>query len=82
LHERFRRRLFDRFPFELVGRPESAGPATGSAKAHKLEQARLIAHAFGDPPPDPASVLQTPSADPQKNTREESQRENLTAQQN
>ena len=48
-HERLRRRMFDRFPFELVSRPESASPATGSAQAHKLEQARLLARAFHEP---------------------------------
>ncbi len=57
LHERFGRNLLNRFPFDLVSRPESASPATGSASAHKLEQAQLIARAFGDPEPRPATVL-------------------------
>jgi 2-oxoglutarate dehydrogenase E1 component len=57
LHERLGRKLFSRFPFDLVSRPESASPATGSAKAHKLEQARIIARAFGDPEPDAAAAL-------------------------
>ena len=57
LHERFGRKLFNRFPFDLVSRPESASPATGSANAHKLEQARLVARSFGDPEPDAATVL-------------------------
>ena len=60
LHERFGRKLFNRLPFDVVSRPESASPATGSAKAHKLEQARLIARAFGDPEPDAAAVLSPP----------------------
>ena len=57
LHERFRRNLFDRFPFDLVSRPESASPATGSANAHKLEQGRLVARAFGDQEPEDATLL-------------------------
>ena len=57
LHEQFGRKLFNRFPFDLVSRPKSASPATGSANAHKLEQAQLIARAFGDPEPDAATVL-------------------------
>ncbi len=47
LHEKFGKRLFNRFPFALVSRDESASPATGSAHAHKLEQAKLIQRAFG-----------------------------------
>jgi len=57
LHERFGRKLFDRFPLNLVSRAESASPATGSASAHKLEQAQLVARAFGDPEPDATTVL-------------------------
>jgi len=60
LHERFRRKLFDRFPFALVSRAESASPATGSANAHKIEQAQLIARAFGDPEPGIETVLTLP----------------------
>jgi 2-oxoglutarate dehydrogenase E1 component len=48
LHEKFGKKLFDRFPFALVSRVESASPATGSAHAHKLEQANLVRRAFGD----------------------------------
>jgi 2-oxoglutarate dehydrogenase E1 component len=48
LHERLGRRLFDQFAFAAIARPESASPATGSARAHKLEQASLLARAFGD----------------------------------
>ena len=47
LRERFGNRLFDRHPFDLVSRPESASPATGSAHAHKLEQERLVRRALG-----------------------------------
>ena len=57
LHERFGRKLLHRFPFDLVSRPESASPATGSANAHKIEQAQLVARAFGDPEPDATTVL-------------------------
>ena len=38
--------LSDRFPLSVVSRPESASPATGSDKAHKLEQAKLMDEAF------------------------------------
>jgi 2-oxoglutarate dehydrogenase E1 component len=51
LHDRFGKKLLSRFPFALVSRFESASPATGSAGAHKLEQARLVARAFGDREP-------------------------------
>jgi hypothetical protein len=51
LHERFGKRLLGRFPFALVSRFESASPATGSAHTHKLQQAQLLARAFGDREP-------------------------------
>jgi len=57
LHEKFGKHLFGKFPFALIGRVESASPATGSAHAHKLEQAQLIARAFGDPEPGSETVL-------------------------
>ncbi len=38
--------LLGRFPLSVVSRPESASPATGSDKAHKLEQAKLMNEAF------------------------------------
>ena len=57
LHEHFGKKLFNRFPFALVSRFESASPATGSAHAHKLEQAHLLARAFGDPEPGPEKVF-------------------------
>jgi 2-oxoglutarate dehydrogenase E1 component len=47
LHERFSTKLLGRFPLRLVSRPESASPATGSHAAHRLEQAQLLARAFG-----------------------------------
>jgi len=56
LHEKFGRRIADRLPLAMVSRSESASPATGSSGAHKLEQARLIARAFGDPAPDAGKV--------------------------
>jgi len=57
LHERFGQNIFKRFPINLVSRPESASPASGSANAHKLEQAHLVARAFGDLEPDAALIL-------------------------
>ncbi len=47
---RFGATLCGRLPFQLVSRPESASPATGSAGAHKLEQEQLIQRAFGKDP--------------------------------
>jgi 2-oxoglutarate dehydrogenase E1 component len=41
-------RLFNRFPLTGIARPESASPATGSAKAHKIEQERLLVSAFSE----------------------------------
>jgi 2-oxoglutarate dehydrogenase E1 component len=35
-------------PFDGVSRPASASPATGSASAHKLEQAKLLRAALGE----------------------------------
>ena len=40
-------RLFGRFAWRAVARPESASPATGSNAAHKIEQALLMDQAFG-----------------------------------
>jgi len=36
------------FPFEYVGREESASPATGSHRIHEAEQRRLVDTAFGE----------------------------------
>ncbi|MBI5686348.1 MAG: 2-oxoglutarate dehydrogenase E1 component [Verrucomicrobia bacterium] len=47
LRGRFGESLFGRLPFSAVARPPSASPAAGSSRAHKLEQARLIAQALG-----------------------------------
>ncbi|MGH7828735.1 MAG: 2-oxoglutarate dehydrogenase E1 component, partial [Candidatus Binatia bacterium] len=47
LRVRLGERLFDRLPFSVISRPESASPATGSATRHKREQERLLAAAFG-----------------------------------
>jgi 2-oxoglutarate dehydrogenase E1 component len=57
LHEKFGRKLFNRFPFAPVSRIESASPATGSSHAHKLQQAQLVACAFGDPEPSADAVF-------------------------
>ena len=71
LHEHFGRKLFDRFPFARISRHESASPATGSAHAHKLEQAQLIARAFGDPEPNAEAVFaaKKPETQPAKNPK-------------
>jgi 2-oxoglutarate dehydrogenase E1 component len=65
LHERFGKTLFNRLPFALISRFESASPATGSSRAHKLEQAQLVARAFGDPEPGAADVFVTKSSETQ-----------------
>jgi 2-oxoglutarate dehydrogenase complex dehydrogenase (E1) component-like enzyme len=36
------------YPWRCVSRPQSASPATGSAKRHAREQARLVAEAFDE----------------------------------
>ncbi len=72
LHDRFGKKLLGRFPFALVSRSESASPATGSAGAHKLEQAQIIARAFGDREPDRNVVMpQTQQATAAKNSGEQ-----------
>lgn len=38
--------LAERWPIAAVTRPEGASPATGSKKAHALEQAELLQAAF------------------------------------
>jgi 2-oxoglutarate dehydrogenase E1 component len=57
LHEHFGKRMLIDRPFALISRVEAASPATGSSHAHKLEQARLLARAFGDPEPTPEQVF-------------------------
>ncbi len=47
LRSRFGHRVFNRFPFSGVYRPESASPATGSKSSHKLEQQILNTTALG-----------------------------------
>ena len=37
-----------RFPLSLVSRPESASPATGSLRSHKLEEREILAQAFAN----------------------------------
>ena len=39
--------LLGKYPWTCVSRPLSASPAAGSEKRHKMEQAKLIADAFG-----------------------------------
>ncbi len=36
-------------PIQLVSRPPSASPASGSATRHKLEQEQLVREALGEP---------------------------------
>lgn len=48
---RFGNRLFDRLPFSVVARPESASPATGSKAIHKQEQHQLLEEAFAQAAP-------------------------------
>jgi 2-oxoglutarate dehydrogenase E1 component len=47
LRVRFGNELQGKYPFQGVSRPASASPATGSANAHRLEQAELIRNALG-----------------------------------
>jgi len=51
LRYRLGERLFDRYPFDGLTRPQSASPATGSANAHKLEQERILNAALGSGSP-------------------------------
>jgi 2-oxoglutarate dehydrogenase E1 component len=48
LRAQFGEKLFGRFPFTGIYRPESASPATGSHRQHKQEQAEIIARSFGE----------------------------------
>jgi hypothetical protein len=65
LHEKFGKHLFGKFPFAPVSRFESASPAAGSSHAHKLEQAQLVARAFGDPEPSDDEVFATKESETQ-----------------
>jgi 2-oxoglutarate dehydrogenase E1 component len=65
LRGRFDDTLLGHWPLQLISRPESASPATGSARAHKLEQEQLIQRAFGDDTPTERE------AEPTRRTREE-----------
>ncbi len=73
LHEKFGKHLFGRFPFALISRFESASPATGSSHAHKLEQAQLIARAFGDPEPSAEQVFAAKKSETAEPDSEKSQ---------
>jgi 2-oxoglutarate dehydrogenase E1 component len=46
LRARFGEKLFGKYPFRSVTRPEAATPASGAHSSHKLEQERLLAAAF------------------------------------
>jgi len=48
---RLGKKLFGKWRMYGISRPESASPATGSAGAHKVEQALLIEQAFSWAPP-------------------------------
>jgi 2-oxoglutarate dehydrogenase E1 component len=45
-----------------VGRPESASPAEGSIRRHKIEQARILATALASPPNLPTKVRRVAQA--------------------
>lgn len=45
---RFGETMLGRFRLSGISREESSSPATGSMSSHKLEQARLVAQAFGE----------------------------------
>jgi 2-oxoglutarate dehydrogenase E1 component len=47
LRVKFGEKLFNRLPFSVISRSESASPATGSGSSHKQEQKQLLAGAFG-----------------------------------
>ena len=72
LHDRFGKKLLGRFPFAPVSRFESASPATGSAGAHKLEQAQLVARAFGDREPNINDLF--PAKNPAIQSKKEGQK--------
>jgi 2-oxoglutarate dehydrogenase E1 component len=55
---RLGRRLFDRWPFSVVGRAESSSPAAGSANTHRLEQERILEAALGAAPLSAAKDLE------------------------
>jgi 2-oxoglutarate dehydrogenase E1 component len=46
LHDRFGRTLLGRWPLDVVSRPCSASPATGSKASHELEQEKLLDKVF------------------------------------
>jgi len=45
---RFGDKILERWPFAGITRPTSASPACGSPKAHRREQADLLARALGE----------------------------------
>ncbi len=47
LRARMGSHVFGRLPLSFAGRAESASPATGSHRAHEMEQEQLITQAFG-----------------------------------
>lgn len=52
----------DRWPIQVVSRPESASPSTGSKKMHKIEERELFAAAMGEPSDVPRSALKSSNA--------------------
>jgi len=48
MRKRFGDRILGRLPLQVISRPESASPATGSHSSHKLEQDRVVRQAFGE----------------------------------
>jgi len=49
LRFRYCPKLYGRWPFCAVARPNASSPSTGSSNSHKLEQRELIEKAFTDP---------------------------------
>ncbi len=48
IYRHLSRALPDRFSLDYVARPESASPATGSARVHQQEQQELIERSFAE----------------------------------
>ena len=46
IRARFGESLFERFPLQIISRPEAATPASGALSSHKIEQERLLSSAF------------------------------------
>jgi hypothetical protein len=56
MEPRLRALIEERVPVRYIGRPERSSPAEGSLDLHQEEQARIVAAAFEDAPPLPATT--------------------------